>query len=146
MSTLFCTVAIPTRELFAGEVASVTVPGVEGSYGVLPGHEMLVAINKSGGVLTLGLDAEGNNKKQFLLYEGAAEVFNDTVTILGRFGKCVDDIDVEDIREKRDELSQQLEEIDEDTEDEQDHALLETSRARLNWYDLQISYAEGSVL
>ena len=74
MATLHCSVAIPTRELFSGEIYYASVPGFEGSYGVLPGHEMLVATNKSGGILTLHLDAEGRQKKQFILYEGACQV------------------------------------------------------------------------
>ena len=59
MATLRCTVAIPTRELFSGEIHYASVPGAEGGYGVLPGHEMLVSADKQG-VLTLWLDEAGN--------------------------------------------------------------------------------------
>ena len=51
MPNLLCMVATPTRELFSGEIAYADVPGSEGNYGVLSGHEMLVAKN-SPGVLT----------------------------------------------------------------------------------------------
>ena len=45
MPNLLCMVATPTRELFSGEIAYADVPGSEGNYGVLSGHEMLVAKN-----------------------------------------------------------------------------------------------------
>ena len=64
MPNLLCMVATPTRELFSGEIAYADVPGSEGNYGVLSGHEMLVAKN-SPGVLTLWMDAAGNEKRRF---------------------------------------------------------------------------------
>lgn len=143
MAALRCVVAIPTRELFSGEIYYASIPGIEGSYGVLPGHEMLVATNKSGGVLTINLDPEGREKKQFLLYEGAAQVYNDVVTVLGRFGKDVEDIDVAEIRKKADNLRLKIQEL-EKSSDEQDHAALETGRTKLEWYQMQLDYAEGS--
>ena len=41
-----CTVAIPTRELFSGEIDYAEIPGSEGSYGVLAGHQMMVTTTK----------------------------------------------------------------------------------------------------
>lgn len=143
MAALRCVVAIPTRELFSGEIYYASIPGVEGSYGVLPGHEMLVATNKSGGILTIHLDSEGHEKKQFLLYEGAAQVYNDVVTVLGRFGKNVEDIDVAEMRQKYDKLRLRIEEL-EKKDDEQDKAAVETGRVKLEWYQMQLDYAEGS--
>ena len=143
MATLHCVVAIPTRELFSGEIYYANIPGSDGAYGVLPGHEMLVATNKSGGILTIDLDAEGREKKQFLLYEGAAQVYNDTVTVLGRFGKCVDDIDVAEIRKKADALRLKITELEKQS-DEQDKIALSTAKTKLEWYQMQLDYAEGS--
>ena len=98
MAALRCVVCIPTRELFAGEIAYASVPSAEGSYGVLPGHEMIVATNKNGGVLTLNLDEAGKEQRKFLLYEGASQVFNNILSVLGRFGCDVDTIDVDEGR------------------------------------------------
>ena len=92
MPNLLCMVATPTRELFSGEIAYADVPGSEGNYGVLSGHEMLVAKN-SPGVLTLWMDAAGNEKRRFALYEGATQVYADRLTVLARFGVDVDNID-----------------------------------------------------
>lgn len=139
---LRCIVATPTRELFSGDIYYANVPGVEGSYGVLPGHEMLVATNKSGGILTINLDAEGREKKQFILFEGATQVYQDSVNVLGRFGKCVDDIDVDEIKQKQEALRAKLEEL-EKSEADQDKIAARTSRKKLEWYQMQLDYVEG---
>lgn len=140
---LHCSVCIPTRELFSGKVHYASVPGADGSYGVLPGHEMLVATNRNGGVLTLHLDEAGTDKRQFLLYEGAAQVFNDVLTVLGRFGVNVDDIDVEAVRAKADAMREHIAEL-EKAEGDQHHAELETSKVRLEWYETQLDYKENN--
>ncbi|MCI8469702.1 MAG: ATP synthase F1 subunit epsilon [Eggerthellaceae bacterium] len=139
MTTLRCTVATPTRELFSGEICYASVPGAEGSFGVLPGHEMLVSADKQG-VLTLWLDEAGNDRRQFLLYEGAAQVYQDTLTVLGRFGTDLDTLDVEEVKEKAEALAQQIEDLEkQDTE----HArvALDNCRTHMAWYDLQLKVA-----
>ena len=137
---LRCTVATPTRELFSGEVYYANIPGAEGAYGVLPGHEMLVSTNKSGGILSLNLNEDGSQKKQFILYEGAAQVFNDIITVLGRFGKDVEEIDAAEVKQKADALRAELEQLEKNADDEQAQAALETGRTKLEWYQMQLDY------
>ena len=60
-----CTVAIPTRELFHGEIEYAQIPGSEGDLGVMAGHEMFVCTNRPG-VLTLTLDEAGKDKRYFV--------------------------------------------------------------------------------
>ncbi len=146
MDGLRCVVCIPTRELFAGEISYASVPSAEGYYGVLPGHEMIVAANKSGGVLTLNLDEAGKEKRQFLLYEGASQVFNNILTVLGRFGVDVANIDVDDVRAKADKMRETIAQLEADKgEDEQADVTLRVSRKRLEWYEMQIKYVEENV-
>ncbi len=142
MAELHCTVAIPTRELFSGEIAYASVPSVDGYYGVLPGHEMMVATNRSGGVLTINLDEAGNDQREFLLYEGASQVMNDTLTVIGRFGVEVDKIDTDEIKKKADALREELSKI-EDAEEAQKKVSYRTNKKLLEWYELQIRYKEG---
>ena len=142
-SQLHCSVCIPTRQLFAGKVYYASVPGSDGSYGVLPGHEMLVATNRNGGVLTLNLDEAGTQKRQFLLYEGAAKVFYNVLTVLGRFGVDVEKIDVEKVRSKAAAMREHIAEL-EKAEGDQHHAELETSKVRLDWYETQLEYKGAS--
>ena len=142
MATLRCTVATPTRELFSGEIAYASIPGADGSYGVLAGHELFVGTN-SKGILSLWLDADGKNRREFLLMEGAAQVFESIVTVLGRFGIEVCDIDAEEVAKKAADMRAHIEEL-EKADDEQSKVALETSRTRLEWCDIQLSVADGS--
>ena len=137
MATMHCLVDIPTRELFSGEIYYASVPGSDGRYGVLPGHEMLVATN-SAGVLTLWMDEAGKDRREFLLYEGAAHVYNNVLTVLGRFGVETKNIDIDEVRAKAENMRQTIEEL-EGSDDDADKAKLDTSRSRLAWYELQIA-------
>ncbi len=147
MPNLLCLVATPTRELFSGEIAYADVPGSEGNYGVLSGHEMLVAKN-SPGVLTLWMDADGKEKRRFALYEGATQVYADRLTVLARFGVEVDNIDAEAVRKKVVAIKERIAELEakhaDDPEVETYGAILETSRARLVWYETQLRVVEGA--
>ena len=131
-----CIVAIPTRALFQGEVYYAKVPGSEGDYGVMAGHELTVTTNRPG-VLTLWLDPEGKQKKFFVTYGGFAQTFGDQLSVLARMGKDADNLDVEDTRRKLAAITQKIEEL-EKSSNEADHAVLETSRVKKEWYELQL--------
>lgn len=131
-----CIVAIPTRALFQGEVYYAKVPGSEGDYGVMAGHEMSVTTNRPG-VLTLWLDPDGKQKKYFVTYGGFAQTFGDQLSVLARMGKDADKLDVEDTRRKLNEIIDRIAELEKSTK-ETDHAVLETSLVRKEWYELQL--------
>ena len=131
-----CIVAIPTRALVQGEVYYAKVPGSEGDYGVMAGHELTVTTNRPG-VLTLWLDPEGKQKKFFVTYGGFAQTFGDQLSVLARMGKDADNLDVEDTRRKLATITQKIEEL-EKSSNEADHAVLETSRVKKEWYELQL--------
>ena len=139
---LRCTVATPTRELFSGPVAYASIPGADGSYGVLPGHELFVGTNGKG-VLSLWLDAEGKDRKEFVILKGASQVFNDQVSVLGSFGIAKEDIDAAEVRAEVAELRARIDELGK-SEDEQSKIELETSQTRLEWCEVQLSAVEGS--
>ncbi len=131
-----CIVAIPTRALFQGEVYYAKVPGSEGDYGVMAGHELTVTTNRPG-VLTLWLDPEGKQKKFFVTYGGFAQAFGDQLSVLARMGRDADNLDVEDTRKKLAAITQKVEELEKSTK-ETDLAVLETSRVKKEWYELQL--------
>lgn len=131
-----CIVAIPTRALFQGEVYYAKVPGSEGDYGVMAGHELTVTTNRPG-VLTLWLDPEGKQKKFFVTYGGFAQTFGDQLSVLARMGKDADNLDVEDTRRKLAAITQKIQEL-EKSNNEADLAVLETSRVKKEWYELQL--------
>ncbi len=141
--TFHCVVATPTRKLFDGDVHFASVPGCEGSYGVLAGHELLVALNSKTGVCTLNLDEAGSQKEEFLISEGATQMYNGILTVLGRFGKNVKNIDRESMMARADEMRAHIKELEAAGESAQDEAELESSRDRLEWYEMQLAYIDG---
>lgn len=137
-----CVVAIPTRELFAGEVYYADVPGYDGHFGVLKGHESLVATNHQGGKLVLWLDEEGKETKTFLLHRGATQMLHDHLSVLGRFGCDVDEIDVDEVRAKAEKLSERIAELK--AAEEQTDAVkaeIDAEEIHLSWYEAQIEFA-----
>lgn len=78
--TFHLTVAKVGENLFDGEVVSVSLPGVEGSFEVLAGHEAFVSELRSGEVRVVPLDGES---KRFSIADGGiAEVSGNQATIL----------------------------------------------------------------
>ena len=106
-----CTVAIPTRELFHGEIEYAQIPGSEGDLGVMAGHEMFVCTNRPG-VLTLTLDEAGKDKRYFVTYGGFAQVLDNNLSVLARMGKDVDSIDVEELTAKAAKLREAIAQLE----------------------------------
>lgn len=142
-STFHCVVATPTRKLFDGDVYFASVPGGEGSFGVLAGHELMMALNAMFGVVSLDLDEAGSQKEEFLISEGATQMHNGILTVLGRFGKNVKNIDRESMVARAAEMRDHIAELEAAEESAQEKAELESSRDRLAWYEQQIAYTEG---
>ena len=141
MAGLFCRIVTPTEELFASEVSYVGVPGEEGGYGVLPGHEMFVTTHSKGKV-TVWMDANGSDKKEFLVYNGASQVFNDMVTVIARFGAKVDGLDAAEIRSEIEEATKQVEALT-GSEDENDKLQLDVLQAQLDWSNYKLEHITG---
>ena len=144
-----CAVLTPTRELYADDIYFADIPGFTGHYGVIKGHESLVATNHQGGRLTLWLDPEGKEKKVFLIHRGCSQMLHDHLAILARFGCPEDDIDVENVRKKAERLSAIIEEHKQEVDSIEDEdmraaekAWIATEEIHLSWYEAQILYAE----
>ncbi len=137
-----CEVAIPTRGLFSGDVEYAKIPGVDGDFGVLSGHESFVGLNRDG-ILTLWMDADGKERKEFLISGGCTQVLNNHLSVLPRFGSEVDTIDLDDVNPKIENLktdiaAKQAEyEAAEGEEREALEATVRTMQERLAWYELK---------
>ena len=144
-----CIVATPTRELFNGEIYYADVPGYAGHYGVLRGHESLVATNHQGGKLTLHLDPDGNEKKVLLIHRGCTQILHNHLSVLGRFGCDPETIDVEKVKQKAENLRTTIEErkaelasVDDEDMIAAGEAWIHTEEIHLSWYEAQIEFAE----
>ena len=76
----YLTISNVSEQLFKGEVASVSVPGIDGEMTLLAHHEPLVTLLMRGTVrVDTGTDEP---KKEFLVDGGMVEVSRNTITIL----------------------------------------------------------------
>ena len=82
-------VATPTRLVVSGEADEVVVPGVEGSFGVLPGHAPLLSLVGTGEVMY----RTGREEHHLAVSGGFAEVGPDHVTVLAESAERPEEID-----------------------------------------------------
>lgn len=142
---MHCTLAVPNREIFSGEVYYASIPSVEGQYGVLPGHELILSLNKEGGVCTLHLDEEGKDTIDFLVYDGIAQVFDDKLTVLGRLGKLTSRIKLDEMKDRTSAQERVVEDLKAKCDDTESSKLnLRLEEERLKWYKLQVDWAENN--
>ena len=79
MDTLELEVITPSGLIFQGSVASVTVPGEEGEFGVLAQHVGLTTLLKAG---VVEIHKENGNKESIVINWGVVQVANNLVTVL----------------------------------------------------------------
>lgn len=88
---LTVTVVTPLRKVSGGEVDMVILPAHQGEMGVLPGHDMYMALLGLGSLRLVTAD-----KTQTLFVAGGyAEISDDHVTILAEVCERTDDIDLD---------------------------------------------------
>jgi F-type H+-transporting ATPase subunit epsilon len=68
----------PDKRIFEGEATSVTVPGTEGSLGILNNHAPLISTLKEGKVKV----KNNNTEESFDIKGGVIEVLNNKVIVL----------------------------------------------------------------
>ena len=68
----------PERLVISERVDSVTIPGVEGDFGVLPNHSPVMAMVREGELIV----ENGGAKRSFALAGGFADVTPEGVTVL----------------------------------------------------------------
>lgn len=106
MADLFAELISPERVVFAGEVRSVLLPGLEGDMTILPGHQPLVTGLHPG--IVFAIDADGTGRRAYV--RGAlAQVTAERVTILAERVLSVDeltgdqiDVEILQLQTKRD--------------------------------------------
>jgi len=83
----------PERRLAMAKVAMVVVPGVEGDFGVLPGHAPMMSTIRPGAIAIHEADG-GPATMRFFIDGGFAEVTETGLTILAEKATPVAEIDV----------------------------------------------------
>lgn len=72
-------VLTPDKEVFAGDIKSVKVPGITGQFEILSGHAAIVSALSEGEVRII----DGKDQKiSYKIEKGFVEVLNDEVSLL----------------------------------------------------------------
>ena len=97
-------VVTPERRVLAEPVDMVTVPGLGGELGILPGHTPLISQLQTG-VLTYVQDGKSH---QLHVSGGFVEVRDDHVSVLAQIAELPEEIDAARAKLSRDKLEKQL--------------------------------------
>jgi F-type H+-transporting ATPase subunit epsilon len=97
-------VITPERRLLSEQADSVTVPGLGGELGILPGHTPLISALQTG-VLSY---VQGGTTRRLLVSGGFVEVNNDRVSVLADLAEFPEEVDAARARAEREEAERQL--------------------------------------
>ncbi len=109
------TVVTPEGQAFQGEVESVVLPGIEGDFGILEGHEVFMTSLRPG-------EMEVQQNSETLLAavsKGIAEVHENAVTVMVGTCEFSHEIDFERAQVAADRARKQLEEMRQSDEGEE---------------------------
>jgi len=97
-------VITPERRLLSEQADSVTVPGLGGELGILPGHTPLISALQTG-VLSY---TQGQTTRRLLVSGGFVEVNNDRVSVLADLAEFPEEVDAARARTEREEAERLL--------------------------------------
>lgn len=120
-------VVTPDRLLFSGDVDEVSVPGVEGYLGILPGHAPLLSELKIGEIML----RQGEKRTYFFCSWGFLEVLPDRVTVLAEIAERPEDIDVSRAQQAKERAERRLRSKDQEVDFNRAQVALERALIRL---------------
>ncbi len=91
MNTFPLRIISSNRVFFEGEATSLTIPGMDGEYGILANHENAVVAMKEG---ELRLAAADGTNEVAIVGLGYTEIVDNTVTVLVDSAERPDEIDI----------------------------------------------------
>jgi len=97
-------VITPERRLLSETVDAVTVPGMNGEIGILPGHTPLISQLQTG-VLTY---TQGTTIHRMLVSGGFVEVNDERVSVLADIAERPDEVDATQARQEREAAEKAL--------------------------------------
>ncbi|MDQ3687182.1 MAG: F0F1 ATP synthase subunit epsilon [Acidobacteriota bacterium] len=97
-------VITPERRLLSETVDAVTVPGMNGEIGILPGHTPLISQLQTG-VLTY---TQGTTTHRMVVSGGFVEVNEERVSVLADLAERPDEVDATQARQEREAVEKAL--------------------------------------
>ena len=114
-SELHLRVVTPDRVLMDRAVRSVTFRGVDGSYGILPGHAPLMTAIAHAGTVEVR-ETNGQTTPMFVS-GGFAQVQNNVLTLVCEAGEMAHEIDLERVKAAEQKAREKLSHLDKLSED-----------------------------
>jgi F-type H+-transporting ATPase subunit epsilon len=123
----------PERLLLSASVDMVVVPGVEGDFGVLPGHALFLSSVRPG---VIEVHDKGQVTDRIFVSGGFAEATPDRCTVLADTAMPVSDL-------KRAEIEARIRDLREDVADAKDEAERRAAEGRLAVAEAMLAAAEA---
>jgi F-type H+-transporting ATPase subunit epsilon len=120
---LMLEIVSPEKMVFSGKIEEVTIPGTEGEFGVLRGHEAFLSSVDIGELNYL----KDGKKTYYAVNTGYAEVTSDRVTILVETAERAEDIDKDRALKAKDNAEARLSQL---TKEDVDYELMRAALAR----------------
>jgi F-type H+-transporting ATPase subunit epsilon len=98
-------VVTPDRVVFDRKVKAVSFMGVDGSYGILPGHAPLMTATKPG---IVKITHENGQVEEMLVTDGFAEMRHNVLSLVTDAGERAEDIDLERAKEAEKKARERL--------------------------------------
>ena len=127
MEKLILEIVTPERRVVKEEVDEVVCPGIEGEFGVLPGHTPFLTALKIG-ELNYRI---GDQRKYIAITWGYAEVDGDRVEILADMAETAEEIDIRRAEEAKSRAEARLRGMPEEVEFEKEQVSLEKAIIRI---------------
>ncbi len=106
-------VVTPEKMVFSGKVDEVTIPGTEGEFGVLRGHEPFLTSVDIGELYFFA----GGKKSHYAVNTGYAEVTGSKVTVLIETAERADTIDKDRAQKAKEKAEASLHQLTKEHED-----------------------------
>lgn len=136
--TILLEIVTPDRLVLSEEVDEVTAPGVEGEFGVLPGHTPFLTTLKVG-ELTY---RKGKEIHHMAVSWGYAEVTPKKVTILAEAAEIAAEIDIERAKAAMEKAEKELKKLSKEDKD----YLIEAARLEKSIIRIQVADRAGKTI
>ena len=95
----------PDRLLMSVEADAVAMPGMEGDFGVLPGHAPTISALRAG---IINVEGAGDGPNRVYIAGGFAEIAADRLVVLAEEAVVVSDMDQADLERRIEEANEEL--------------------------------------
>ena len=95
----------PDRLLMSVEADAVAMPGMEGDFGVLPGHAPMISALRAG---IIDVEGAGEGPERVYIAGGFAEIAADRLVVLAEEAVVVADMDRADLEQRVQEANEEL--------------------------------------